>query len=246
MIEGQRIAVVLPAHDEEARIGATLATLPAEVDDVVVVDDGSADRTGAVVRASCDARVRLVVHARNRGVGAAIVSGYRAAFERGADVAVVMGADGQMDPEELARLATPVVRGEADYAKGDRLAHREIGAMPISRRAGNVLFSALTRAVTGLSISDSQCGYTALSRRAAAKLDLDALWPGYGYPNDLLARAADAGLRVVDVPVRPIYRGEESGIGLWEGLVVIPGVIVRAGVRRHRRVRDEGVAEAAE
>ena len=246
MIGGQRIAVVIPAHDEQERIGATLATLPDDVDDIVVVDDGSADRTGAIVRPSRDARVRLLVHARNRGVGAAIATGYRAAFERGADVAVVMGADGQMDPGELVRLASPVVRGEADYAKGDRLAHREIGAMPLSRRAGNLLFSALTRAVTGLAISDSQCGYTALSRRAAARLDLDALWPGYGYPNDLLARAAEAGLRVVDVPVRPIYRGEESGIGLWEGLVVIPGVILRAGARRHLRTRDDAAAQPAE
>ncbi len=246
MIGGQRIAVVIPAHDEQERIGATLATLPDEVDDIVVVDDGSADRTGAIVRASRDARVRLLVHARNRGVGAAIATGYRAAFERGADVAVVMGADGQMDPGELVRLASPVVRGEADYAKGDRLAHREIGAMPLSRRAGNLLFSALTRAVTGLAISDSQCGYTALSRRAAARIELGAMWPGYGYPNDLLARAADAGLRVVDVPVRPIYRGEESGIGLWEGLVVIPGVIVRAGVRRYLRAPSESAPQPAE
>lgn len=236
MIEGKRIAVVVPAHDEEMRIGATLATLPACVDAIVVVDDGSADRTSAIVNASSsDARVRLIVHPKNRGVGAAIVTGYRAVFAAGADVAVVMGADGQMDPSELERLALPVVRGVADYAKGNRLAHRELSAMPIERRVGNALFSAVTRAVTGLAIADSQCGYTALSRSGARRLDLDALWPGYGYPNDLLARASDAGLRVVDVPVRPIYAGEESGIGLWEGLVVIPSVIARAALRRRPR-----------
>ncbi len=246
MIEARRIAVVVPAHDEEERIAATLETLPSVVDAIVVVDDGSGDRTGAIVRASTDPRVRLVVHARNRGVGAAIATGYRAAFAAGADVAVVVGADGQMDPAELLSLAMPVAQGRADYAKGDRLAHRELGSMPPHRRVGNALFSALTRAVTGLDISDSQCGYTALSRSAAARLDLDALWPGYGYPNDLLARAAHAGLRVIDVPVRPIYAGEASGIGLWEGLVVIPSVIARAALRRVRHRRLANVAEPAE
>lgn len=242
MIEGARIAVVIPAHDEAERIGATLGSLPPCVDAIVVVDDGSADRTAQLVRASIDPRVRLVSHRVNRGVGAAITTGYGAAFAAGADVAVVMGADGQMDPAELVRLAMPVVRGMADYAKGDRLGHDGIAVMPLERRIGNALFSALTRVVTGLGISDSQCGYTALSRAAASRLDLDALWPGYGYPNDLLARAADAGLRVVDVPVRPIYAGEESGIGLWEGLVVIPSVIVRAGVRRALRGRPSSEA----
>ena len=244
MIEGRRIAVVVPAHDEEAHIARTIDTMPACVDRIVVVDDGSSDRTAQIVRASSDLRVGVIVHAVNRGVGAAIVTGYRAAFAAGAAVAIVMGADGQMDPNELVKLAMPIVRGAADYAKGDRLAHAEVHVMPVHRRVGNAIFSALTRAMTGLDVSDSQCGYTALSRTGAVRLDLDALWPGYGYPNDLLARAADAGLRVVDVPVRPIYAGEASGIGLWEGLIVIPGVIARAGLRRAMR-RSE-VAEPAE
>jgi glycosyltransferase involved in cell wall biosynthesis len=246
MIEGARIAVVLPAYDEEERIARTLETLPASVDAIVVVDDGSADRTAEIVRACGDPRVTLVSHARNRGVGAAIVTGYRAAFDAGADVAVVMGADGQMDPAELALLATPVAHGRADYAKGDRLAHRELDVMPLHRRIGNAVFSGLTRAVTGLTISDSQCGYTALSRSAARRLDLESLWPGYGYPNDLLARAAGAGLRVIDVPVRPIYAGEKSGIGVWEGVVVIPSVIARAGLRRVMRSRPAPALEPAE
>lgn len=244
MIEGHRIAVVVPAHDEEERLGATLSSMPACVDAIVVVDDGSTDRTAEVARASGDPRVRLLAHPTNRGVGAAITTGYRDAFAAGADVAVVMGADGQMDPDELPRLVRPILSGSADYAKGDRLSHASIGAMPRHRRVGNAVFSLLTRAVTGLAVSDSQCGYTALSRSAAARLDLERLWPGYGYPNDLLARAAAAGLRVTDVPVRPIYAGEASGIGAWEGLVVIPSVILRAAWRRARA--HERALEAAE
>jgi glycosyltransferase involved in cell wall biosynthesis len=233
VLEGRRIAVVVPAYDEERLVARTLRAMPACVDEIVVVDDGSTDRTRERARSVPDARIRVIVHEANRGVGAAIATGYRDAFRRHADLAVVMGADGQMDPEDLPALALPVVRGEADYVKGNRLAHDELRAMPVARRVGNTVFSALTRAATGLSISDSQCGYTALSRTAAARLDLARLWPRYGYPNDLLARCARAGLRVRDVTVRPVYGDEESGIGLWEGLVVIPSVIVRSAVVRY-------------
>jgi glycosyltransferase involved in cell wall biosynthesis len=232
VIEGRRIAVVVPAYDEERLIARTLRTLPACVDEIVVVDDGSRDRTREVVAALDDPRIVLVTHPINRGVGAAIATGYREAFRRRAEIAVVMGADGQMDPAELASLALPIVRGEADYVKGNRLSHADLRVMPPHRRVGNSVFSALTRVATGLAISDSQCGYTALARAAASRLDLTRLWPRYGYPNDLLARCARAGLRVKDVPVRPVYADETSGIGLWEGLVVIPSVIARSAVVR--------------
>ena len=232
MLEGRRIAVVVPACDEERLIARTLRAMPDCVDENLVVDDGSTDRTPERVLAVLDARIVLIRHLANRGVGAAIATGYRAAFERGADIAVVMGGDGQMDPHDLVNLVTPILRGEADYAKGNRLAHPELRAMPLLRRAGNTVFSALTRIATGLSNADSQCGYTALARTASRRLDLERLWPGYGYPNDLLARCGRAGLRVCDVTVRPVYGDEESGIGLWEGLVVIPSVIVRAFVVR--------------
>lgn len=232
MLEGRRIAVVVPAYDEERLIERTLRAMPACVDEVVVVDDGSGDSTREIAAALPDARIVVITHTTNRGVGAAIATGYRTAFDRGADVAVVMGADGQMDPADLVSLALPVVRGEADYVKGNRLAHDALSDMPLVRRVGNAVFSALTRVATGLSIEDSQCGYTALSRAAASRLDLARLWPRYGYPNDLLARCARAGLRVRDVTVRPVYRDETSGIGLWEGLVVIPSVIARAALVR--------------
>src|SRR5699024_1439104 len=96
------------------------------------------------------------------------------------------------------------------------------------RFAGNHLLSALTRVATGLDIEDSQCGYTALTREGAARLSLDRLWPRYGYPNDLLAAAARAGLRVRDVPVRPVYADETSGVRLRHALFVVPYVLARA------------------
>lgn len=236
MLGAVRIAVVVPAYDEARWIGETLRTLPPYVDHVVVVDDGSCDATAAVVAGTPDARIALVRHARNLGVGAALRTGYAHAFAAGADVVAVMAGDGQMHADDLAPLLAPVLAGDADYAKGDRLSHAQVrGTMPLGRWIGNHVLSALTRWATGLRVRDSQCGYTALARRAAERVPLERLWGGYGYPNDLLGRLAEAGARVRDVAVRPVYRGEASGIRMRHALVVIPCVLVRVLGRRLAR-----------
>lgn len=239
MKNGVRVAVVVPAYNEERLIAHTLRTIPAYVDHIVVVDDASTDATAREVASVYDPRVEHVLHPQNRGVGAAIVTGYRRAFERGAEVAAVMAGDGQMDPDDLARLLEPVLRREADYAKGDRLSHPEaIVRMPLARWVGNHGLSAMTRIATGLHVHDSQCGYTALSRAAFARLEVDALWPGYGYPNDLLSHLAVAGLRVRDVVVRPLYGAEESGIRPRHLVTSFPRVLALSLVRRIRAGLD--------
>jgi glycosyltransferase involved in cell wall biosynthesis len=233
VIEGQRVAVVVPAFDEEALLPRTLGGIPGFVDDVIVVDDASRDRTVDAARESGDARMVLVRHDRNRGVGAAIRTGYRVALARGADVAAVMAGDDQMHPEDLPAVLGPVLSGRADYAKGNRLGWP--GAwrtMPLARFFANHLLSLLTRIATGCRVSDSQCGYTAISRRALAALDLDALYPRYGYPNDLLGRLTELGAVVEDAVVRPVYAGEQSGITLATALFRVPGVILRCALRR--------------
>jgi len=233
MFGSSRVAVVVPAYDEAALIARTLSQIPAEVDHIVVVDDGSRDRTAAIVEALEDHRLELCRHPRNRGVGAAIRTGYRVAFEAGADVAVVMGGDGQMDPRDLRRLVSPVLEGRADYVKGDRLSWPDARLrMPTERWIGNHVLSLMTRLATGLDVSDSQCGYTAAGPEAAALLVGQGMWSGYGYPNDALGRLAHSALRVVDIPVRPLYGDEISGIGMRHALVVIPWVLARVALRR--------------
>lgn len=233
MIDGARVAVVVPAYNEARLIARTLETIPAWVDHVVVVDDASSDDTARAVEPLSGHRIELVRHAHNLGVGAAIAAGYRRAFAEGAHVAAVMAGDGQMDPRDLRAVVAPIVAGEADYVKGDRLSHPEAFArMPLTRWIGNHGLSALTRIATGLPVRDSQCGYTALSRAAFGALPLDALWPRYGYPNDLLSRLAVAKLRVRDVIVRPVYGDEESGIRLHHLFTTFPVVLARGLARR--------------
>jgi glycosyltransferase involved in cell wall biosynthesis len=235
MFDGVRVAVVVPAYNEARLIARTLASIPAYVDHVVVVDDASRDHTSQAARSVSDERIEIVRHAQNRGVGAAIATGYRRAFDARADVAAVMAGDGQMDPADLRALLAPIVRGAADYTKGDRLSHPNAFArMPALRWIGNHALSGMTRLATGLDVRDSQCGYTALSREGWRALPLDRLWPRYGYPNDLLSRLAVAGLRVEEVVVRPIYGEEESGIRPVDLFTSFPRVLAIGLARRVR------------
>jgi dolichol-phosphate mannosyltransferase len=232
VLEGKRIAVVVPAKDEEAFIAETLATMPAFVDDVVVIDDGSRDRTAEVARATRPAAT-VLSNPLSRGVGAAIAQGYRAAFDSGAHVVAVMAGDGQMHPADLERVVAPVVSDEADYVKGERFSHPDVRRiMPAARRRAGRVLAALTKAATGLpEVTDSQCGFTAIGRRAHDAVDWSRLWTGYGYPNDLLSLLAVAKMRVRQAPVRPVYRGEKSGIRARHVLVSL-GLIGRAAFRR--------------
>lgn len=236
-----KVAVIVPAYQEERIIARMLARVPAYVDHVYVVDDASTDGTAELVLAHDDLRVRLIRHSDNRGVGAAIATGYANALAEGCDVLAVMAADDQMDPVDLPRLLAPVVSGVADYAKGNRLLHPDARRMPRRRRLGTRVLSALTRSATALDVYDSQCGFTALSAKAARRLPLAELWPRYGYPNDLLGMLAGAGCQVAEVPVRPVYADEDSGLRAYH-MFVIMGVILRRW-RRSRLSHADTVLE---
>jgi glycosyltransferase involved in cell wall biosynthesis len=230
MFRGQTVAVVVPAYNERDKIAATIRSIPGFVDHLIVVDDGSADGTAAAARRQGARRrgaVEVIEHARNRGVGAAIATGYARALELGADVTAVMAGDGQMDPADLPRLLEPVVESRADYAKGNRFAWpggwRD---MPRTRMLGNFALSLATRLSSGYwHILDSQCGYTAASRRALTAIAPREMFERYGYPNDLLARLGAARARVVDVPVRPVY-GPAWRSGLRPSRVALPILMV--------------------
>ena len=243
MYRGLRVAVVIPAHDEARLLPTTLAGLPAFVDAVIVVDDASSDATGDLAE---QAGARVVRHRENQGVGGAIVTGYRLALAEGFDVAVVVGADAQMDPTEMPRLLDPIADDVADYVKGDRLGHPEVRRrMPTVRYLGNHVLSRLTSVVIGHRVRDTQCGYTAIRRETLARLPLDRLYPRYGFPNDLLARLAEIDARIVDRPVSPIYGQERSGLRVPRVIVPISWLLAQALARRLTRFgRPATVIEA--
>ena len=214
MLEGKSVAVVVPAYNEERLVGPTVAAIPAFVDQILLVDDGSTDETAARA-ADGDPRVSVLRHDENRGVGAAIVTGYKHAIEHELEVTCVMAADGQMAPEDLETLVRPVALGEVDYAKANRLVTGQAWELiPHNRYLGNAALSFLTKIASGYwHIADSQSGYTAVDLETLKMLDLDRLYPRYGFPNDMLVHLNVWNRRVRDFPSRPIYGfGERSGI----------------------------------
>ncbi len=244
MIGGKTVAVVVPAHDEEALIGATLAGIPSFVDRIFVVDDASNDATAERAGAVGDPRVELIVHDRNRGVGSAIVTGYKRALAEHVDVTAVMAGDNQMDPEELEGLVLPVARGEVDYAKANRLfTGRAWELIPRHRYLGNAVLSLLTKIASGYwHVADSQAGYTAISLRYLELLDLDRIYTRYGFPNDMLVHLNVWNARVRDLPSRPVYGvGERSGIRIRNVVPRISWLLVKGFFWRLREkyvIRD--------
>lgn len=237
MLEGKKIGVVVPAFNEERWIRRVLETMPSFVDRVIVVDDCSADRTIEEVQSfqEKDPRVFLIRHNQNGGVGKAIATGYQRTKEEGLDVVAVMAGDAQMDPDDLLKVVTPVVRNEVDYAKGNRLFRGESwGIIPHYRYLGNAFLSLMTKIASGYwHIADSQCGYTALNREALEVLPLDEIYPRYGMPNDLLIKLNMQNLRVGDVSVRPLYhQGGKSEMRLSRVIPQVTLLLVRGFFRR--------------
>ena len=210
MFGEKKISLVIPAHNEERLIVPTLEGVPETIDRVYVIDDASQDSTCEVVQryAERDPRVVLLRHEVNKGVGAAIITGYLQSSADDFDIAVVVGGDNQMPLEVVEDLIEPVAYGEVDYTKGNRFLMPQVGldGMPWTRFLGNALISISTKMASGFyKIYDVVDGYTAISKRAIDMIDWGKAWKGYGYPMDFLVRLNAYGLRVKDVPRRAIY-----------------------------------------
>ena len=215
MYANNTVGVVIPAYNEEGYVGEVIDTIPGFVDRVYVIDDGSTDGTWAEINEAArshnaghppeapgfDVKVVPIQHEENRGVGGALKTGYLRALDDRIDVTTVLGGDGQMDPDKLKRYLDPIVRGEADYTKGNRFMRPEdYEEMPRFRTAGNLMLSYLTKVASGYwRTMDPQNGYTAISLEALQRVDVEEMYEYYGYCNDLLVKMNAAGLRVADV-----------------------------------------------
>jgi dolichol-phosphate mannosyltransferase len=215
MHPNELIAVVIPSYRVTGQVLGVIAAIGSEVQRIYVVDDHCPDQSGALVRAQClDPRVVVIEHADNRGVGGAVISGYRAAIADGATVIVKLDGDGQMDPRLIPRFIAPILAGEADYCKGNRFFNLEhIGAMPPLRLFGNALLSLLTKLSSGYwDLFDPTNGYTAIHRDAARYLPFDKISHRYFFETDMLFRLNTLGAVVVDIPMDAVYGGEVSNL----------------------------------
>jgi len=230
------IALVIPAHNEERFIVATLTTTPEFVDRIFLVDDASQDSTNLLASsvAGSDPRIKVVRHQKNSGVGASVTHGYKLAMAEGFDIVARMDGDNQMPPSVLAKLLDPIVEEKAEFAKGNRLSnssHRK--AMPRFRLIGNTLLTMLTKVASGYwNINDPQNGFAAISGSALQQLDLDDLRKDYSFENDLLIHLNMIGARVVDVPHPAIYLGQTSKIRYPRFILVTSWVLFTGWLRR--------------
>jgi glycosyltransferase involved in cell wall biosynthesis len=215
MLEGQYIGVVVPARNEEKHIQSVLETLPEFIDMAVVIDDGSIDETKLRATAAQTSFNKTILQTDGIGVGGAIDLGHQHLLKvlQHPFISVVMAGDGQMDPDNLKSLVRPILAGDVDFVKGNRMMNAaDIQQMPKTRRRASKILGWLTTLATGKKTTDPQCGYTASSSTLLKHWNWDNSWKGYGYPNYWLIHLSSEGWNIRDVPVRAVYGSEISGI----------------------------------
>ncbi len=219
------VAVVIPSYRVTNHILDVLKLIGPEVGQIFVVDDACPDNSGEFVKKySKDKRVTVLTHSENQGVGGAVITGYRAALDAGADIVVKVDGDGQMDPRLIPRLIRPLVDGEADYSKGNRLDSLEdLYEMPRVRIFGNAVLSLWSKLSTGYwSVTDPTNGFTAIHRQVLENIHLDKLRKSYFFESDLLFRLSIVNAVVADIPMKAVYGDEKSHLKIRKVLVEFP------------------------
>jgi dolichol-phosphate mannosyltransferase len=209
------VIVVIPCYKVSAHILGVIQMIGSEVDTIFVVDDCCPEKSGALVENACaDSRVRVIYHEINQGVGGAVLTGYRAAIEAGADVIVKVDGDGQMDPSLIPAFVAPIMAGEADYTKGNRFFDlEEIRAMPKVRLLGNAVLSFMTKLSSGYwDLFDPTNGYTAIHADVSRYLPFEKISRRYFFETDMLFRLNTLRAVVIDVPMDAKYGDEVSNL----------------------------------
>jgi len=201
----QKITVILPAYNEEVSIGSIILLTKRYADNVIVVDDGSSDRTAEIAR---KAGAEVIVHEVNTGKGGALKTGFSAAD--GADIIVTMDSDGQHNPSDIPLLVAPILRGEADMVNGSRYLNGLDRNTPIYRRVGQRVLDRFTNLNSGLKITDSQSGFRAFA--ASTKDNFRFTARGMAIESEMLADAAKSGIRITEVEIGVRYDVECSTI----------------------------------
>lgn len=214
MLAGLKIAVVMPAYNAEATLRRTAEELPEVVDDVVVVDDGSRDRTVELAR-----ELGLFVHRHdhNRGYGGNQKTCYALALARGADVVVMVHPDYQYSPKLVTAMASMIVSGHYDMVLGSRIlgGRARAGGMPLYKYVANRALTAAENLLLGAKLSEFHTGFRAFSRRLLETLPLEANSDDFVFDNEMIAQALHFGFTLGEISCPTRYFAEASSIGFW-------------------------------
>jgi glycosyltransferase involved in cell wall biosynthesis len=230
-----RVAVVIPCFKVKAHILGVLNEIGENIDRIYVVDDCCPEFSGQyVLDNQADPRVKVIFHDKNKGVGGATCTGYKAALEEGVDIVVKLDGDGQMPPGLIPKLIKPLLDKKADYSKGTRFhSLQSLRSMPFARKLGNSCLSFVSKAASGYwNIMDPTNGFTAINSTALAQLELEKIHERYFFESDMLFRLAIIRAVVRDVPMEAVYADEESGLKIRKVLVEFPPLYVRAFLKR--------------
>ena len=213
-----QIAVVIPCYRVSRQVLGVIERIGPECWRIYVVDDACPEGSGDLVEAQCsDPRVHVIRHRKNLGVGAAVMSGYRAALSDGAQVIVKIDGDGQMAPELVPSFVAPILDGQADYCKGNRFYELDhIDRMPLVRKLGNAALSFMAKLSGGYwDIFDPANGYTAIHASVARRLPFDKISQRYFFETDMLFRLNTFRAVVVDIPMDASYGDETSSLKVF-------------------------------
>ncbi len=222
-----RIRIIIPAYNEEKTLGSVIDGLRrGGYDDIVVVDDGSKDRTAAVAKQK---KVYLLSHVVNRGLGGALCTGIMAAVEEGCNIIVTFDADGQHDVRDIKKVILPIMKKEVDVVIGSRMINSD--GMPLIRRIGNRLINIVTYVLFGVYVTDSQSGLRAFSLSAAKKLDLKT--NRMEVSSEIIKEIGRNKLRFKEVPIRAIYTeySMKKGQSHFNGVSIVLNLCVRKIMR---------------
>ena len=221
-----RVAVVIPCYRVSKQLAGIVNAIGPEVWRIYCVDDACPENSRQVIErlVAENTRVQGLSHPQNQGVGAAVVTGYKQALADGADIIVKLDGDGQMDPSRIPELVEPLIRGEADYVKGNRFFHLDsLKAMPVVRLIGNAGLSFLSKISSGYwNLFDPTNGFTAIQASIARQLPLNKLNPRYFFESDMLFRLNTLRAVVLEVPMDARYGDETSSLSVSNALVRFP------------------------
>jgi glycosyltransferase involved in cell wall biosynthesis len=234
-VTAPRIAVVIPCYRVKRHVLDVIGRIGAECSAIYVVDDCCPEQSGSFVASHArDPRVVVLYHEKNAGVGGAVMTGYQAALRDGAEIIVKVDGDGQMDPRLIPIFVAPILRGEADYTKGNRFfSLYNVRKMPRKRLFGNAVLSFMTKISSGYwSIFDPTNGYTAAHHFALRQIEFKNVSTRYFFESDMLINLGGFRAVVVDIPLVAIYEGETSNLKISDVLLEFLAKHLRETVKR--------------